>query len=166
MPDVAARLAVLDAEAAVRRLAARYMALCDEPPAIAPGPGFHDLFTADLIWEGVGRKAGTEFARVEGRDRLIAWFDSLRDPPRYIFNVHFLTSESIAVAGDRADGTWVMFQAARRHDGVGEVRMARIAMRFRRDPDDWRIAHFRTESLFRHDLAADQLAAMLGAAGA
>lgn len=166
MPDATARLATLEAEAACRRLAARYMSLCDEPPTAAPGPGFADLFAVDLIWEGVGRQAGAEFKRVEGRDKLIAWFESLRDPPHYSFNVHFLTSEAIAVSYDRAEGGWMMFQAARRRDGAVELRVARIIMAFRRDAGDWRIAHFQTESLFRRDYSGDHVAAMLFGAGA
>lgn len=158
------RLAQLQAEADIRRLAARYMALCDAPPADTPGRSFDELFTADLIWEGVG-KAAAEFGRVEGRDRLLAWFDTLRDPPRYSLNAHFLTSEQIVVDGDgrTATGGWLMLQLALRTDGTGEVRMARLALRFRRE-DAWRIAHFQTGSLFRMDAAPERVTALIGAA--
>ena len=160
MADAAARLAVLEAEAAIRRVAARYMALCDQPPTVAPGADFEDLFTADLIWEGVGRKAGAEFSRVEGRDQLLAWFDTMREPPRYAFNVHFLTSEAIVVDGEAARGDWLMAQAAAQVTGLGELRMARITMHFRHE-GDWRIAHFQTESLFRLDLPEAQIGGLL-----
>lgn len=162
MPD-AERLAALEAEAAARRLAARYMALCDEPPTALPGPGFEELFTPDLIWEGAGAKAAAEFARVEGREKLLAWFETLRNPPRYAFNVHLLTSEAIEARGDKAHGTWVMFQAAARSSGEGELRLARIAIDFRRDEGAWRIAHFRTESLLRFDAGAAALVTLIGA---
>lgn len=163
MPDISAqRLGALEAEAAIRRVAARYMALCDEPPTASPGPGFEDLFTADLVWEGVGQKASAEFARIEGRNALLAWFDTLRNPPKYAFNVHFLTSEAIAVAGTEATGTWMMFQAAVRRSGEGELRIARISILFRQDAGGWRIARFQTESLFRFDAAAEQVAALWG----
>ena len=161
MPDSSARLAELEAEAAIRRVAARYMALCDEPLTTAPGPDFADLFTTDLIWEGVGRKAGAEFSRVEGRDRLLAWFDTMRQPPKYVFNLHFLTSEAIVVGPEDATGTWVMAQTAVRTSKDGELRMARITIRFRCEDDQWRIAHFQTESLFRLDFAQDQIAGLL-----
>jgi hypothetical protein len=151
----------LEAEAAIRRLAARYMSLCDEPPAAAPGPDFEDLFTADLVWEGVGPKASGEFARVEGRDKLLAWFGSLRDPPKYALNIHFLTSEAIVVKGDTATGNWVMFQVAARRAGEGELRAARIAMHCRQAGGTWRIAHFQTESLLRFDAGAAQVSALL-----
>jgi hypothetical protein len=156
------RLAILEAEAEIRRLAARYMALCDAPEPRTPGRPFADLFTADLVWEGGGRSAA-EFGRVEGRDKLLAWFDSMRDPPRYAFNAHFLTSERISVDGDvqAADGGWLMLQLALRGDGAGEVRVARLSLRFRRE-DAWRIAHFRTEALFRFDAAPERVAALLG----
>lgn len=162
MADDFSRLAELEAEAEIRRLAARYMALCDQPPSTAPGRDFDDLFTEDLIWEGVGRKAGAEFSRVEGRDRLVAWFDTMRQPPKYAFNVHFLTSEAITVEGDEATGTWLMAQTAVQLSKLGELRMARITMRLRQEQLVWRIAHFQTESLFRLDLPADQIAGLLG----
>ena len=163
MSDIAAqRLGALEAEAAIRRLAARYMALCDEPPTAAAGPDFEDLFTADLVWEGVGQKASAEFGRIEGRNALLAWFDSMRTPPKYVFNVHFLTSEAIDVAGSEATGTWMMFQAAVRRSGEGELRIARITILFRQDEGSWRIARFQTESLFRLDAAAEHVAVLLG----
>ena len=161
MPDIADRLAELEAEAAIRRVAARYMALCDEPRTAAPGLDFEDLFTSDLVWEGAGPKASAEFARIEGRDALLAWFGAMRNPPKYALNVHFLTSEAISVDGGRATGTWVMFQAAARASGEGELRMARISIRFRHDEGRWRMAHFQTESLFRLDAGAEQTAALL-----
>ena len=161
MTDNCARLAALEAEAAIRRVAARYMALCDQPPTAAPGIAFDDLFTDDLIWEGVGRRASAEFTRVEGRAALLAWFDTMRQPPKYLFNVHYLTSESILVDGAEATGTWMMAQAAVRISGEGELRMARLSIRFRRDEDKWRIGHFQTESLFRLDLASDQVAGLV-----
>ena len=163
MPDVSAqRLAALEAEAAIRRVAARYMALCDEPPTAAPGPSFEDLFTADLVWEGVGQKASAEFARIEGRNALLGWFDTWRNPPKYALNLHFLTSEAIDVAGTKATGTWMMFQAAVRRSGEGELRVARISILFRQDEGSWRIARFQTESLFRFDAGAEQVAVLLG----
>jgi hypothetical protein len=140
------------------------MGLCDQPPTAAPGPGFEDLFTADLVWEGVGPKASGEFARVEGRDKLLAWFDSLRNPPKYALNIHFLTSEAIVVEDDEDDaatGNWVMFQVAARRSGEGELRAARITMHCRRDAGIWRIAHFQTESLLRFDAGAAQTASLL-----
>jgi len=160
VPDTATRLATLETEAAVRRLAARYMALCDEPPTVAPGPGFEDLFTPDLVWEGVGAKAGSEFARVEGRGRLLEWFASLRNPPKYAFNIHLLTSEAIVAGSETATGTWVMCQAAARRSGEGELRIARITMRCRQQEGAWRIAHFQTESLLRFDAGAAPVAAL------
>ncbi|MEZ5735494.1 MAG: nuclear transport factor 2 family protein [Novosphingobium sp.] len=156
------RLVRLEAESAIRHLAARYMALCDEPATDAAGPCFENLFTSDVVWEGIGRKASSEFDRVEGRNALIAWFDSMRVPPKYAFNVHFLTSEAISVTEDRGRGTWVMLQLALRTTGEGELRIARVTIQFREVNQDWRISHFQTESLRRHDLPAGQIAAWVG----
>ncbi|MHA4836436.1 nuclear transport factor 2 family protein [Sphingopyxis sp. MSC1_008] len=157
----AERLATLEIEAEVRRLAARYMALCDEPPTAAPGPDFEQLFTSDLVWEGVGGKAASEFSRVEGRDKLLAWFAALRDPPKYAFNIHLLTSEAIVARDGTARGTWVMLQAAARQSGEAELRVARVTIDFREEEGGWRIAHFRTESLLRFDAGAAAVAALI-----
>jgi hypothetical protein len=156
------RLAQLESEAEIRRLGARYAALCDEPPAAVPVKSFEELFTADCVWEGIGQKAASEFARVEGRERLIAWFGAMRDAQHYAFNVHLLTSEQIEVNAGSARGTWVMFQVATQQGDLGELRIARLHCRFRLDEAQWRIAHFQTESLLRLDMDTARLSALLG----
>ena len=151
----------LRAEAAIRRLAARYMALCDVPATEKPGSLMTDLFTPDVVWEGVGAKAGQEFGRVDGRNALIAWFNGMIDPPRYQLNLHFLTSEAITAEGCSGNGTWVMFQAAIRTDEAGEIRAARLDVDFRMELGQWCIAHFRTRSVFRLDVGAARVNAFL-----
>ena len=160
------RLARLEAEADIRRLVARYMRLCDEPEPDESGASIADLFTEDVIWEGLGAKAGQEFKRVEGRATLLDWFATLRVPGHYLhkFNIHFLTSESILVDDDccGAEGSWTMFQTTLLADGQAELRMARIIIRFRVDKDYWRIAHFTTRSLLKTVLS-DQAALAIAA---
>ena len=157
MSDVELRLARLEAEADIRRLAARYMRLCDEPEPDEAGPDFATLFTEDAIWEGLGAKAGQEFNRVEGREALLSWFATLRVPGQHLhrFNIHFLTSESIEVddGGLGAEGRWVMFQTTLLADGHAELRMARIVIHFRVEQGLWRIAHFTTRSLLKTRLS-------------
>ena len=157
MSSVETRLAQLEAEAAIRRLAARYMRLCDEPEPDEPGLAFADLFTEGAIWEGLGDKAGKEFIRVVGRQKLLDWFATLRAPAHYLhtFNAHFLTSEAIEVDDQcrAAEGRWTMFQTTLLASGEAELRMARIIIHFRLDQDHWRIAHFTTRSLLKTGLS-------------
>ena len=160
-------MARLEAEGDIRRLAARYMRLCDEPEPDESGASFAELFTEDAIWEGLGAKAGQEFNRVAGRQTLLDWFGTLRIPGHHLhkFNIHFLTSESIHIDDDRsgAEGRWVMFQTTLLADGKAELRMARIVIRFRVEETQWRIAHFTTRSLMK--TALSQEAALTIASG-
>lgn len=159
MSAIELRLARLEAEADIRRLAARYMRLCDEPEPDEVGASFAELFTEDAIWEGLGAKAGQEFSRVAGRTTLLDWFATLRVPGRYLhkFNTHFLTSESILIDKDicGAEGRWIMFQTTLLSRGHAELRMARIVIRFRVEDGGWRIAHFTTRSLLKTALSDD-----------
>lgn len=166
MNTIESRLGRLEAEADIRRLAARYMRLCDEPEPDETGSDFAELFTEDAIWEGLGAKAGQEFKRVEGRGALLDWFATLRVPGLYLhkFNTHFLTSESILVDDGccEAEGRWIMFQTTLLATGRAELRMARIVIRFRGEQGLWRIAHFTTRSLLKtplNDQAARAIAA-------
>ncbi len=167
MNEIERRLARLEAEADIRRLTARYMRLCDEPEPDETGATFAELFTEDAIWEGLGAKAGQEFNRVEGREKLLNWFATLRIPGQHLhlFNVHFLTSESILVDHDcnGAEGRWVMFQTTLLANGQAELRMARIVIRFRVEQAEWRIAHFTTRSLLKTRLS-DEAALTIAAA--
>ena len=69
------RIEVLEAEAEIRRLQARYMFLCDTPcPEVAVRDDAHridlivDLYAEDAIWEGVGEYYDNQFGRrVTGR---------------------------------------------------------------------------------------------------
>ncbi|MGE0666138.1 MAG: nuclear transport factor 2 family protein [Sphingomonadales bacterium] len=162
MPDIEARLARLEAEADIRRLMARYMALCDEPATREPGPDFADLFTADLVWES----ASGEFPPIEGRDTLLAWFATMRRPGAFhhALNIHFLTSESVTVDGGEGTGAWLLLQPAVMREGAGELRMARLRIGFRQEGGAWRIARFVSECLLKLDAPADTVGALMAMA--
>lgn len=143
-----ARLAILEAEAEIRRLMARYMSLCD-CPAQAPAGKLDDLFCSDAVWEGVGPRYAGEYGRHEGRERIVAFFESFAQRgARFAFNAHFLTSESIEVDGSCAIGWWMLLQPCTYTDGESHLIGARLQITFRREAGRWRIAHFRTENLF------------------
>lgn len=142
------RLDALEAEKAVRACMTRYMALCDELDDGFDLTPLMALFTEDAIWEGTGRYA-TSFGRQEGATAIRAMFAKYTAPPAHFrLNVHFLTSENIAVTGDEADGGWVLLQTSTFAGGGSQLSAAKITARFRRGPDGaWRIARFQT---FRH----------------
>jgi ketosteroid isomerase-like protein len=154
---LARRVAVLEAEAEIRRVQARYMFLCDTP---CPEPDVRDdrrridlimdLYTEDAVWEGVGEYYDGQFGRAEGaeaiRRHFEAFWDSERDPA-LVLNVHYLTSEQLHVDGDRADGQWVHVQPWLFADGTGVLRSSRLNNSFRAVGDTWKITRTRTENV-------------------
>ena len=79
------RITVLEAEADIRRLQARYMFLCDTP---LPEYGLTsdarridaimELYTDDAVWEGVGEYYDGQFGRAEGAPATTLWLPALR----------------------------------------------------------------------------------------
>jgi ketosteroid isomerase-like protein len=161
MTDLVRRIDVLEAEAEIRRLQARYMFLCDTP---MPEHGCKDdaeridlilqLYTGDAVWEGVGEYYDTQFGRVEGAAAIRRHFETFwggKTDPSLILNCHYLTSEQIHVhaGGVTADGQWVHMQPWLFSDGTGLLRSSRLNNAFRKEPDGvWRITRTRTENVF------------------
>ena len=74
MTDIAAleqRLGVLEAEAAVRRVMARYMQLCDTPSSDATLTELADLFADDAVWAGRGTHYQAEFGEQVSKDNQL-----------------------------------------------------------------------------------------------
>lgn len=147
LPDLARRLAILEAEGAVRRVLARYFALCDDLGPHTPIDLLADLFTHDAIWEGKGRYEQA-FGRYEGRAAIRAMLWSYCDPPHFTMTQHFCSSEQIDAEEAAASGRWMMLQTSTYADGRSDLRSAELAVRFVHDDDVWRIAHFRSLNLF------------------
>ncbi|WP_040167374.1 nuclear transport factor 2 family protein [Microbacterium gorillae] len=159
------RIEVLEAEAAIRRVQARYMLLCDTP---CPEPDVADdaerierileLYTDDAVWEGVGEAYTGQFGRAVGKDAIRDHFRRFWDFPegtaRLVLNAHYLTTEHIVVTGDEAAGHWIHLQPWLYDDGTALLRSSRLHNRFRRDGDDWKITRTRTENVFVADLPA------------
>lgn len=158
------RVEVLEAEADIRRLQARYLFLCDTP---CPEPGVRDdahrvdlimeLYTEDAVWEGVGEYYDGQFGRAEGAAEVRRHFErfwSRERDPALVLNAHYLTAEQIHVDGDRADGQWIHAQPWLFADGTGVVRSSRLANTFRREEGRWRISRTRTENVFVAPLPA------------
>jgi hypothetical protein len=148
-----ARVKALEAQNAVRKTIARYMALCDVPVRALEGEALAALFAEDAIWEGIGPQYANKFGRLEGPAQIVAMLQRYLPPtPHFATNVHFLTSEHIEVNGDTAKGRWIMLQASGYVDAKAELIAARLEVDFVHAAHDagatWLVRHFRTERLF------------------
>lgn len=149
LAEIVARLDRLEAENEVRRVMADYMRLCDSLDADTPMDELGALFTVDAAWEGKGARYGVAFGRHEGRAAIVAMLDAYRGPePHFTMNAHFLASETIAVEGETAGGSWMMLQTSTYASGASDLRAARLKVAFAREDGRWRIAHFQTGALF------------------
>jgi ketosteroid isomerase-like protein len=158
LAEILARIEVLEAEAQIRRLQARYMFLCDTP---CPEFGVDDdarrielimdLYTEDAVWEGVGEYYDNQFGRAEGSAAIRRHFEAFwggKQQPALVINAHYLTSEQIRVDGDHASGVWIHMQPWLFADGTGQLRSSRLNNTFRKTGDMWKIARTRTENVF------------------
>jgi len=161
--DLARRVRVLEAEAEIRRVQARYMFLCDTP---CPESGvlgddhridlIMALYTEDAVWEGVGEYYDGQFGRAEGADAVRAHFRRFwgeKKDPELLLNAHYLTSEQIHVDGDEASGQWIHVQPWLFSDGTALLRSSRLNNAFRRSDGTWKITRTRTENVFIAPLA-------------
>ena len=156
--QLTARLEVLESEADIRRIQARYMFLCDTP---CPEFGVDDdarrielvldLYTEDAVWEGVGEYYDSQFGRAEGKDAIRAHFNRFwgeKTDPALLLNAHYLTSEQIHVDGDTAEGQWIHMQPWLFSDGRSLLRSSRLNNAFRKVEGRWLISRTRTENVF------------------
>jgi ketosteroid isomerase-like protein len=156
------RLEVLEAEAEIRRVQARYMMLCDTPcPVFPPVTDAErielvlELYAEDAVWEGVGDYYTGQFGRAEGKQAIREHFQRFwpeDQDPRRILNAHYLTSEQIHVDGDEAEGTWIHMQPWLYSDGTALLRSSRLNNAFRREDGTWKVTRTRTENVFIADL--------------
>ncbi len=156
--ELTARLEVLESEADIRRIQARYMFLCDTPcPEFGVDDDAHrielvlDLYTEDAVWEGVGEYYDGQFGRAEGKDAIRAHFNRFwgeKNDPALLLNAHYLTSEQIHVTGDTAEGQWIHMQPWLFADGKSLLRSSRLNNAFRKVDGRWLISRTRTENVF------------------
>lgn len=152
------RVEVLEAEAEIRRIQARYMFLCDTP---CPEYGVAsdadridrilELYSDDAVWEGVGDYYDNQFGHAEGKEEIRSHFErfwSDRKKSDLVLNVHYLTSEQIHVGEGEAEGQWVHMQPWLFADGTGVLRSSRLNNSFRRSGSKWLITRTRTENVF------------------
>lgn len=142
------RLLRLESEAAIRRVVADYMALCDVPGPQGLEEALAQLFCSDAVWEGKGSRYAAKFGRLEGRAAIVGMLLKYLPPNSHFqFNGHFLAGERIDVHGDTAEGHWLMQQLSHYDTANGELIVARLQLALRREAGAWRIARFSTERL-------------------
>lgn len=102
LASLAAQLRHLQSLEAIRGLIGRYAIGADrknDPAIMAP------LFAPDAVWECEG------FGRFEGRD-TIARALSETAQKQILWTLHYMVSPTIEVDGDRADGSWYLWELA------------------------------------------------------
>ncbi|MDN3028094.1 nuclear transport factor 2 family protein [Streptomyces sp. S.PB5] len=152
------RIEVLEDEAEIRRLQARYMFLCDTPcPEFGVRDDGHridlimELYSEDAVWEGVGDYYDNQFGRAEGRAAVRAHFEQFwgrKQDPALLLNAHYVTSEQIHVDGDEATGQWIHVQPWLYSDGTALLRSSRLNNAFSKISGEWKISRTRTENVF------------------
>lgn len=162
--ELARRVEVLEAEAEIRRVQARYMFLCDTPcPEFGVRDDTHriekimDLYAEDAVWEGVGEYYDNQFGRAVGAAAIRRHFEKFwgeKQDPALLLNAHYLTSEQIAVDGEEATGLWIHMQPWLFADGTALLRSSRLNNAFRKTGGTWKITRTRTENVFVAPLPA------------
>lgn len=156
--SLAQRIDVLESEADIRRIQARYMFLCDTPCPVYPAVSdaeridlIMELYAEDATWEGVGEYYDGQFGKAVGKQAIREHFQRFwpedQDPKR-LLNAHYLTSEQINVDGDEATGLWIHMQPWLFSDGTALLRSSRLNNAFRRKDGQWLITRTRTENVF------------------
>lgn len=149
---LAARIALLEAEGAVRRVAAEYFRLCDTLGPDTPMDRLGALFTRNAVWEGLGRYRKA-FGRHEGRDAIVAMLAAYANPPHFALNGHYLASEAIEMGDNHsATGRWMMLQISTCAAGRSDFRSAALTIDFAQEEGAWRIARFLTRNIFSRDV--------------
>ena len=159
LAELEQRVQRFESEHAIRACMNRYMVLCDALDARTPLDELVGLFTADAVWEGVGKTYRATFGGIQGHDAIRAMFAGyMREPPHFALNVHFLTSELIELRTQTEGfGRWIMLQSSTFADGRSHLNAARLTVDFARDDgpgECWRMRHFRTENLFSRPVGA------------
>ena len=113
---------------AIRNLKSRYAAACDDG---YDANRIAELFTEDAVWDG------GSLGVAEGRESIRSFFEKASDA--IPFAIHHVTNPAIEVDGDRATGSWYLWQPCVFADGDRAVWMAGpYRDSFRREAGEWR----------------------------
>jgi ketosteroid isomerase-like protein len=134
------RLDRLESQDAIRRLKAQYMQACDDKL----GRRIADLFWPDGIWEATGPNTA---GQVVGREAIAEMFEA--SPRRLTFTTHYLSNEAVEVEGDRARGSWKLFEPCTFRDRVALWMGGSYVDIFQRRDGEWKFAHLKLHIDFR-----------------
>ncbi|ASR35963.1 hypothetical protein BAY61_14195 [Prauserella marina] len=139
---------MVDQRERVRDTITRYLRLCDVPRADGERGELAELFTDDVVWEGVGTTYADKFGATRGRQAVVDMVGSYLPPnPHFESNVHILGQGTIEVNGASAAGCWLMQQISHYRTGERELMVARLEVDFLLTPRRALISHFRTQRL-------------------
>lgn len=139
LEDLARRLQVLEDTEAIKRLKARYCAYCDDH---YDADGIAGLFIEDGVWDG-----GDEFGRSVGREEIRKFFSGVSK--LLPFALHYVMNPIIEVAGDKAKGTWYLFQACTFAEGNQAVwGAAKYDEEYVKVGGEWKFRHLKVSSHF------------------
>ncbi len=125
--DLQERIQRLEDIEALKQLKYRYGMACDDdydPERLAP------LFTEDAVWDGGA------MGRYEGREAIRAFFAGASK--LVPFAIHQVTNPLLEIEGDRARGSWYLWEPIVFAQGNQALWMAgRYDDRYRREADQW-----------------------------
>jgi ketosteroid isomerase-like protein len=132
------RVRALEDVEAIKRLKHRYADACDRG---YDADALVEFFAEDAVWDG------GLFGRYEGREAIRAFFRGVSAD--IVFAMHYMMNPVIAVDGDRATGTWYLFQTctfAKGNPPIGGAALYDEA--FVRQADGWKFQHLRLVSSY------------------
>ncbi len=138
LEELARKIQVLEDVEAIKKLKARYCLYCDNN---YDADGIAALFTEDAVWDG-----GT-FGKCEGREAIRTFFRGA--PKIFPFAIHQVMNPIIEVQGDKATGSWYLFQPATLAEGNQAVWLAaRYAEEYVRVGGEWKFKHLKVSASF------------------
>ena len=122
----------------IKQLKHRYCAYCDDD---YDPDGLGSLFTEDAVWDGGPLGFG------EGREGIREFFSNA--PNLVKLAIHQVTNPIIAVDGDRATGSWYLWQPMVMQGGDQAMWLAaRYSDRYRRVNGEWMFEHVKIDVRF------------------
>ncbi len=136
--DLAQRIQTLESIEAIKKLKARYCALCDNQ---YDADGIAELFAEDAVWDG------GNFGRHEGREAIRTFFQGAAEI--FPFAVHNVMNPIIEVDVDTATGQWYLFQPCTLAKGDQAAWLAgRYEERYEKRGGEWQFTHLSVTPFF------------------
>ena len=139
--ELAQRIHTLESIEAIKKLKARYCALCDNQ---YDADSLAELFTEDAVWDGGG------FGRHEGREAIRKFFQSA--PEIFPFAIHNVMNPIIEIDGvnvDTATGQWYIFQACTLAKSNQAAWLAgRYNEKYEKQGGEWKFKHLTASAFF------------------